>query len=200
LHKDSDFLKITKCRLSGMAFVKGLEREEIMLLPPAVDDFICRESPTRAIDVFVDSLDMNALGFCVRDEFAQGRSSYHPATLLKLYLWGYLNRTRSSRQLEEASRSNLNVIWLTGNLRPDHTTISRFRKGQAPALAKIFGHFTTICLQPGLFGRQNQGKFATLLQESEENQSGQVNLTGSGLPPTPQTRPNHHRLQRPDRS
>lgn len=230
-----------------MAFVKGFEREEIMLLPLAVDDFICRESPTRAIDAFVASLDLNALGFCVRDDFAQGRSSYHPATLLKLYLWGYLNRTRSSRQLEEASRSNLNVIWLTGNLRPDYSTISRFRKGQAPSLAKIFTHFTTICLQLGLYGRellavdgtfikavnsrtksytkeqlkklvekidraaqhyldqlealdaqedqnetgaqreelsaklesirQNQGKFITLLKESEENQSGQVNLT-----------------------
>jgi transposase len=230
-----------------MAFVKGLEREQTILLPPAVDDFFCRESPTRAVDAFVDSLDLAALGFHIRDDLAQGRTSYHPATLLKLYLWGYLNRTRSSRQLEEASRSNLNVIWLTGNLRPDHSTISRFRKGQAPALAKIFSHFTTICLQLGLFGRelvavdgtfikavnsrtrsytkeqlkklvekidraaqhylaqlealdaredqsetgsqreefsaklesirQNQGKFETLFKESEENQSGQVNLT-----------------------
>jgi transposase len=89
-----------------MSFVRGLEREDIMLLPPAVVDFISRESPTRAIDAFVDSLDLNALGFCVRDDYAQGRSSYHPATLLKLYLWGYLNRTRSSRQLEETRGKN----------------------------------------------------------------------------------------------
>lgn len=120
-----------------MAFVKGLEREETILLPPAVDDFISRESPTRAIDAFVESLDLNALGFCVRDDFAQGRSSYHPATLLRLYLWGYLNRTRSSRQLEEAARSNLDVIWLAGLLRPDYFTISRFRKSQAQLLPKF---------------------------------------------------------------
>ncbi len=100
-----------------MAFVKGLEREETMLLPPAVDDFISRESPTRAIDAFVESLDLNTLGFCVRDDFAQGRSSYHPATLLKLYLWGYLNRTRSNRQLEEASgMGSRNGEWLQEEL------------------------------------------------------------------------------------
>ena len=218
-----------------------------MLLPPAVDDFISRDSPTRAIDAFVDSLDLRSLGFSVRDDFAQGRSSYHPSTLLKLYLWGYFAQTRSSRRLEEASQSNLNAIWLTGNLRPDHSTISRFRKKQATALAKIFGQFTTVCLQLGLYGREliaidgtfikavnsrtksytkaqleklvekigrasehyleqlaaldaeedqsdtgatredfnaklesirnRQTKFGKLLKESEENESGQVNLT-----------------------
>ena len=125
-----------------------------MLLPPAVDDFISRDSPTRAIDAFVDSLDLRSIGFSVRDDFAQGRSSYHPSTLLKLYLWGYFAQTRSSRRLEEASQSNLNAIWLTGNLRPDHSTISRFRKKQATDLAEIFGQFTTVCLQLGLYGRE----------------------------------------------
>jgi transposase len=119
-----------------------------------VDDFIGPENPARAIDAFVEGLDLRALGFTVRDELDPGRASYHPGSLLKLYLWGYFAQVRSSRRLEDASQSNLNVIWLTGNLRPDHTTISRFRKSQAPALARIFSQFTTICLELGLYGRE----------------------------------------------
>ncbi len=137
-----------------MAFVKGLDRGETMLLPPSVDDFVDRENPVRAVDAFVDSLDLQVLGFEFRDESAIGRASYHPSMLLKLHLWGYFARIRSSRRLEEAAAHNLNAIWLTGNLRPDHSTISRFRKKQASAIAKIFSQFTLVCLELGLFGKE----------------------------------------------
>lgn len=137
-----------------MAFVKGLDRGETMLLPPSVDDFVDRENPVRAVDAFVDSLDLQALGFELRDDFAIGRASYHPSMLLKLHLWGYFARVRSSRRLEEAAGHNLNAIWLTGNLRPDHSTISRFRKDQSPAISQIFSRFTLVCLELGLFGKE----------------------------------------------
>ena len=137
-----------------MAFVKGLDRGETMLLPPSVDDFVDRENPVRAVDAFVDSLNLQALGFELRDESAIGRASYHPAVLLKLHLWGYFARIRSSRRLEDAAAHNLNAIWLTGHLLPDHSTISRFRKSQAPAIARIFSQFSLICLELGLFGKE----------------------------------------------
>jgi transposase len=137
-----------------MAFIRGLDRGETFRLPPTVDDFIGLENPARAIYAFVDSLDLRALGFGLRDGHAVGRASYHPAMLLKLHLWGYLRRARSSRRLEEAAAQNLSAIWLTGNLRPDHSTISRFRKGQAGGIAQIFGQFTLACLELGLFGRE----------------------------------------------
>lgn len=137
-----------------MAFVRGLDRGETMLLPPSVDDFVDRENPVRAVDAFVDSLDLRALGFELRDESAIGRASYHPAVLLKLHLWGYFARIRSSRRLEDAAAHNLNAIWLTGHLLPDHSTISRFRKSQAPAIAQVFSQFTLICLELGLFGKE----------------------------------------------
>jgi len=137
-----------------MAFVRGLDRGETMLLPASVDDFVDRENPVRAVDAFVDSLDLQALGFELRDESAIGRASYHPAVLLKLHLWGYFARIRSSRRLEDAAAHNLNAIWLTGHLLPDHSTISRFRKSQAPAIARIFSQFTVICLELGLFGKE----------------------------------------------
>ena len=125
-----------------------------MLLPASVDDFVDRENPVRAVDAFVDSLNLQALGFELRDESAIGRASYHPAVLLKLHLWGYFARIRSSRSLEDAAAHNLNAIWLTGHLLPDHSTISRFRKSRAPAIARIFSQFTVICLELGLFGKE----------------------------------------------
>lgn len=137
-----------------MAFVRGLDRGETLLLPPSVDDFVDRDNPVRAVDAFVDSLDLQALGFELRDESAIGRASYHPAVLLKLHLWGYFARIRSSRRLEDAAGHNLNAIWLTGHQLPDHSTISRFRKSQAAAIARVFSQFTLICLELGLFGKE----------------------------------------------
>lgn len=135
-------------------YIRGIDRDQPMLLPATVDDYISRDSPLRALDAFVDSLDLAELGFTVRGEGATGRSSYDPAALLKLYLWGYLKRSRSSRNLEEACATNLGAIWLTGNLHPDHSTISDFRKKHPVQLKGIFKQFNLLCLELGLFGRE----------------------------------------------
>jgi len=135
-------------------YIEGSDRYQPMLLPAAVDDYVSSASPVRAIDAFVDSLDLLALGFKTRNDSSEGRSSYHPGSLLKLYLWGYLKRTRSSRGLENACAENLQTIWLTGNLRPDHSTISDFRKNHTAALKGILREFNLICFSLRLFGRE----------------------------------------------
>jgi transposase len=135
-------------------YIEGTDRYQPMLLPAAVDDYISPASPVRAIDAFVDSLDLPALGFKTRDDFSEGRSSYHPGSLLKIYLWGYLKRIRSSRGLENACAENLQAIWLTGNLRPDHSTISDFRKNHSAALKTLLREFNLVCFQLRLFGKE----------------------------------------------
>jgi transposase len=108
----------------------------------------------RAIDAFVDSLDLPALGFKTRNDSSEGCSSNHPGSLLKLYLWGYLKRTRSSRGLENACTENFRAIWLTGKLRSDHSTISVFRKNHSAGLKGILREFNLICFSLRLFGRE----------------------------------------------
>src|SRR5690606_34954179 len=135
-------------------YIEGDDRHQRMLLPAAVDDYVSAASPVRAIDAFVDGLDLAALGFRVRGDGSEGRRSYHPGTLLKLYLWGYLRRTRSSRGLESACTENLQAIWLTGNLRPDHSTIADFRKEHPKPLKSMLREFNLICFELRLFGKE----------------------------------------------
>ena len=135
-------------------YIQGTPRDQPSLLPPCVGDYIDDDSPLRALDAFIDTLDLPKLGFAMRDPGTRGRRGYAPATLIRLYLWGYLRRTRSSRGLEAASRVNLEAIWLTGDLSPDHSTISLFRKTNAVALAGIFSEFTLMCIDMDLFGRE----------------------------------------------
>lgn len=135
-------------------YVEGDDRQQPMLLPAAIDDYVSKASPVRAIDAFVDSLDLVGLGFTTRTESAKGRSSYHPGTLLKLYLWGYFKRTRSSRGLEVACSENLQAIWLTGNLQPDHSTIADFRKDHPVPLKSVLKEFNLICFELRLFGKE----------------------------------------------
>jgi transposase len=135
-------------------YVKGADRSQPMLLPAAIDDYVSSASPVRAIDAFVDELDLANLGFKTRTDLSEGRSSYHPGTLLKLYLWGYLKRTRSSRGLETACAENLQAIWLTRDLRPDHSTIADFRKNHPVALKSILKEFNLICFELRLFGKE----------------------------------------------
>jgi transposase len=135
-------------------YIQGTPRDQQSLLPPCVGDYIDADSPLHALDAFVDTLDLPALGFSVRDPGTRGRTGYDPATLVRLYLWGYLRRTRSSRGLEAATKVNLEAIWLTGDLHPDHSTISEFRKANAAALPGIFSTFTVLCVELGLYGRE----------------------------------------------
>lgn len=131
-------------------FVEGDDRYQPMLLPSCLDDYVGEENPARVIDVFVDELDLGDLGFVVVPAVT-GRPAYHPTTLLKLYIYGYLNRVQSSRRLEREAQRNVELMWLTGKLAPDHKTIANFRKDNGPAIQAACSHFVVLCRQIGLF-------------------------------------------------
>ena len=132
-------------------FVEGSDRSQTTLFPECLDDWIDEDNPVRVIDVFVDELDLAALGFNGVDPEATGRPSYHPAVLLKLYIYGYLNRVQSSRRLEREAGRNVEVMWLTGRLVPDHKTIADFRKDNGRAIRQVCARFVVLCRTMGLF-------------------------------------------------
>ena len=109
-------------------FIEGLDRGQGTLFPETLDDFVAEDNAVRVIEAFVETLDLGELGFSGVDPKATGRPSYHPAVLLRLYIYGYLNRVQSSRRLEREAGRNVEVMWLTGRLVPDHKTIADFRK------------------------------------------------------------------------
>ena len=131
-------------------FVEGVDREQGSLFPEQLEDYVAEDNPVRVIDVFVDELDLGELGFSGVDPAATGRPSYHPSVLLKLYIYGYLNRVQSSRRLEREAGRNVEVMWLTGRLVPDHKTIADFRKDNGPAIRKVCSRFVALCRQLGL--------------------------------------------------
>ena len=131
-------------------FVAGVDRGQSALLPECLDDFIDGNNPVRVIDVFVDALDLAELGFEGVDPAATGRPAYHPSVLLKLYIYGYLNRVQSSRRLEREAGRNIEVMWLLGRLAPDHKTIADFRKDSGLALRKVCACFVELCREMGL--------------------------------------------------
>ncbi len=131
-------------------FVEGADRAQSTLLPECLDDWIDEENPVRAVDAFVDALDLKELGFCGVEPAATGRPAFHPSVLLKLYIYGYLNRVQSSRRLEREAGRNLEVLWLLGRLIPDHKTISDFRKDNGLALRQVCARFVDLCRQMGL--------------------------------------------------
>ncbi len=132
-------------------FVEGVAREQSTLFPDRLEDWIGDDNPVRVIDVFVDELDLGGLGFDRVDPKATGRPGYHPSVLLKLYIYGYLNRVQSSRRLEREAGRNVEVMWLTGRLVPDHKTIADFRKDTGPAIRKVCAQFVALCRQLELF-------------------------------------------------
>jgi transposase len=119
-------------------FVEGADRGQSMLFPECLDDWIDEDNPVRVIDIFVDELDLGELGFSGVDPKATGRPSYHPSALLKLYVYGYLNRVQSSRRLEREAGRNVEVMWLTGRLVPDHKTIELPAKRWTPLLSSFW--------------------------------------------------------------
>jgi transposase len=134
-------------------FVEGLDRRQATLLPECLEDWVDENNPVRAVDVFVDALDLAKLGFAGVQPQATGRPGYHPSVLLKLYIYGYLNRVQSSRRLECEAGRNLEVMWLTGRLAPDHKTIADFRKDNGPPIKKICVQFVELCREMGLLAK-----------------------------------------------
>src|SRR5213596_2387942 len=131
-------------------FVEEADRGQWTLLPECLDDFIDESNPVRAVDAFVDALNLGKLGFEGVDPAATGRPAYHPSLLLKLYIYGYLNRVQSSRRLEREAGRNVEVMWLLGRLAPDHKTIADFRKDNGLALRKVCARFVELCREMGL--------------------------------------------------
>jgi transposase len=132
-------------------FVEGLDRAQGTLFPERLEDWISEDNPVRVVDVFVDELDLGGLGFGRVEPQATGRPGYHPCVLLKLYIYGYLNRVQSSRRLEREAGRNVEVMWLTGRLAPDHKTIADFRKDNGPAIRAVCSQFVALCRQLDLF-------------------------------------------------
>jgi transposase len=134
-------------------FVQGADRQQTTLLPECLDDWVDEGNSIRAVDVFVDALELRDLGFDGVDPAATGRPAYHPSGMLNLYIYGYLNRVQSSRRLECEAGRNLEVMWLTGRLAPDHKTIADFRKNNGPAIRKVCARFVELCRKMGLLAK-----------------------------------------------
>ena len=132
-------------------FVEGEDRLQAALLPHCLDDYVTEDNPVRVIEAFIDELDLAILGFAGVVPETTGRPAYHQATLLKIYLYGYLNRVQSSRRLERETRRNVEVMWLTGRLSPDFKTIADFRKDNGPAIRATCKQFVMLCRRLDLF-------------------------------------------------
>jgi len=131
-------------------FIEGVDRSQATLFPDRLEDWVNEDNPVRVIDAFVDALDLNGLGFVRAVAAETGRPGYHPAVLLKLYVYGYLNRVQSSRRLEREAGRNVEVMWLTSRLVPDHKTIADFRKDNGSAIRKVCSQFVELCRRIGL--------------------------------------------------
>src|ERR1700757_2294352 len=132
-------------------FVEGEDRGQGGLLPHCLDDYVTEDNPVRVIEAFIDELDLATLGFEGVVPETTGRPAYHPATLLKIYLYGYLNRIPSSRRLERETQRNIELMWLTGRLMPDFKTIADFRKDNGSAIRATCKQFVMLCRRLDLF-------------------------------------------------
>ena len=134
-------------------FIQGVDRNQSTLFPETLDDYITEDNPVRVVEAFVDVLDLLSLGFTGAQPHATGRPAYHPSTLLKLYIYGYLNRIQSSRRLEREAQRNVELMWLTGRLTPDFKTIADFRKDHGQAIRNTCREFVVLCRQLNLFSQ-----------------------------------------------
>lgn len=131
-------------------FIQSTGRTKVTLFPEQLEDYVADDNPVRVVDVFVEHLDLGKLGFDGVFTMKTGRPAYHPAVLLKLYIYGYLNRIQSSRRLERESQRYLELIWLMERLTPDFKTIANFRKDNGTAIRKVCSQFVTLCRQLNL--------------------------------------------------
>jgi len=159
-------------------FVAGAARGQSTLLPECLDDWIDESNCVRVIDAFVDLLDLAELGFEGVEPAATGRPACHPSVLLKLYIYGYLNRVQSSRRLERDAGRNLEIRWLLGRLVPDHKTIADFRKDNGPAIGKVCARFVDLCRKMGLLTKASVAidgsKFKAVNNRDRNFTSGKV--------------------------
>src|SRR6266498_2627247 len=159
-------------------FVEGDDRTQVTLLPECLDDYIECENPVRVIEVFVEGLDLRALGFDGVDPLETGRPSYHPAVLLKIYIYGYLNRIGSSRRLEREAQRNVELMWLSGRLAPDFKTIADFRRDNGEGIRNVCRRFVQLCRDLKLFTQAivavDSSKFKAVNSRDRNFTSGKV--------------------------
>lgn len=141
-------------------FIEGIERAQGLLFPDHLEDFVSEDNPVRAVDAFVDGLDLALMGF--KGAANTGRPGYHPSVLLKIYVYGYLNRIHSSRRLEREAGRNIELIWLTGRLVPDFKTIADFRRDNGKAIRKACSQFVFLCRQIGLLDAAQNGELVAI--------------------------------------
>jgi transposase len=134
-------------------FIEGEDRKQVTLLPECLDDFVAEDNPVRIIDAFVEELELGSLGFDGALPSTTGRPSYHPAVLLKIYIYGYLNRVQSSRRLERKCQRNVELMWLTGRLTPDFKTIADFRRDNGTGIRNVCRRFVVLCRDLKLFSQ-----------------------------------------------
>jgi len=134
-------------------FIEGEDRSQVALLPECLDDYIAEDNPVRVVDAFVEELDLHELGFEGAEAAATGRPAYHPSVLLKIYIYGYLNRIQSSRRLEREAERNVELMWLTGHLAPDFKTIADFRRDNGVGIRNVCRRFVALCRELKLFSQ-----------------------------------------------
>ena len=134
-------------------FIEGADRTQVTLLPECLDDYIAEDNPIRVVDAYVEELDLQELGFEGAGPAATGRPAYHPAVLLKIYIYGYLNRIQSSRRLEREAQRNVELMWLTGRLAPDFKTIADFRRDNGKGIRNVCRRFVELCRDLKLFSQ-----------------------------------------------
>jgi transposase len=132
-------------------FIEGEDRSQVTLLPECLDDYIAEDNPVRVVDAYVEELDLPELGFEGAEPAVTGRPAYHPAVLLKIYIYGYLNRIQSSRRLEREAQRNIELMWLTGRLAPDFKTIADFRRDNGVGIRNVCRRFMVLCRDLKLF-------------------------------------------------
>ncbi|MGR3292026.1 MAG: transposase, partial [Paracoccaceae bacterium] len=166
-------------------YIEGIDRSQDTLFPARLEDWICEDNPVRIVDVFVDALDLVECGFERTSPARTGRPGYEPAVLLKLFIYGYLNRVPSSRRLEREAGRNIELMWLTGRLAPDHKTISDFRKSNASAIRKTCARFVELCRRIGVLGGGcvaiDGSKFKAVNNRDRNFTSGKIALRISHL-------------------
>src|SRR6201997_1210886 len=161
-------------------FVEEADRGQWTLLPECLDDFIDDSNPVRVIDVFVDALDLAEMSFEGVEPAGTGRPSYHPSVLLKLYIYGYLNRVQSSRRLERVAGRNVEVMWLLGRLAPDHKTIADFRKDNSLALRKAGARIIELCRKMSLRDGELCHRWKQVQSRGQSRQERHKGEGGSG--------------------
>jgi len=176
--------------------VQGQNRDQAILFPERLDDLIGEDNAVRVIDAFVDSLDLKTLGFARIEVKATGRPRYHPGDLLKLYLYGYMHRVRSSRRLERECHTNLEVLWLLNRLAPDHKTIANFRVDNRVALTRVCRAFVQFCRTQSLYGGNTQAALEALETERATLTERIRAMDEAGLEVQPDTDPEARVMRR----